>query len=96
MSVYVDKLVDYPESLVKKAARKNGFVWCHMYADTTEELIKMAISIGLRPEWIQNKGCSPGDEHFDLTPGKRRLAINAGAIEDKSHENLKRIYNENR
>lgn len=54
-------------------------VWCHMTADTTEELVRMATEIGLNPAWIQYPG--RWNEHFDVTATKRRLAVKLGAVE---------------
>ena len=68
MAVYVDKLVDY--------GWKHG-PSCHLIADSVDELIEFAISMGLRREWYQPKS-SP---HFDLTEDGRTLAIQRGAIE---------------
>jgi hypothetical protein len=49
---------------------------CHMIADSVEELIEFAISIGLKERWIQLKRIP----HFDLTSKRREQAIKAGAI----------------
>jgi hypothetical protein len=68
MAVYVDKLVNY--------GWRHG-PSCHLIADSVEELIDFAVSIGLRPEWYQPKS-SP---HFDLTAEGRAFAVSAGAIE---------------
>jgi hypothetical protein len=48
----------------------------HLVGDTDEELIKFAVSIGLRAEWFQKK---QSINHFDLTPNMRRMAIANGA-----------------
>ena len=68
MAVYVDRLCDY--------GWRHG-PSCHLIADSVEELIQFAVSIGLRPEWFQPKS-SP---HFDLTADGRRAAVLMGAIE---------------
>lgn len=73
MAVYVDKLVDY--------GWRHG-PSCHLIADSVEELIRFAVSIGLRPEWYQPKS-SP---HFDLTAEGRAAAIANGAIELNNRE----------
>lgn len=49
----------------------------HMAADTHDELIDMAKKIGVNTKWIQDEGT--GGEHFDISMGKRELAIRAGA-----------------
>ena len=68
MAVYVDKLIDY--------GWRHG-PSCHLIADSVDELIEFAISMGLRREWYQPKS-SP---HFDLTADGRALAVERGAIE---------------
>jgi hypothetical protein len=68
MAVYVDRLCDY--------GWRHG-PSCHLIADSVDELIQFAVSIGLRPEWFQPKS-SP---HFDLTADGRRAAVLMGAIE---------------
>ena len=69
MAVYVDDM---------KAAYR-GMIMCHMMSDTNHELIAMAIKIGVNPRWIQKEGSVY--EHFDISMGKRKLAVQAGAIE---------------
>lgn len=54
-------------------------IMCHMIADTHSELLSMARKIGVNLKWIQ-KPNTP-DEHFDISLGKRALAIRYGAIE---------------
>jgi len=68
VAVYVDKLVDY--------GWRHG-PSCHLIADSVDELIEFAVSMGMRSEWYQPKS-SP---HFDLTADGRALAIEHGAIE---------------
>lgn len=68
MAVYVDRLVDY--------GWRHG-PSCHLIADSIEELIDFAESIGLRREWYQPKSTP----HFDLTVEKRAEAVAMGAIE---------------
>lgn len=74
MAVYVDNAFIQADVLSIYSSR-----WCHMTADTTEELKAFAKKIGLRASWIQNEGTNI--EHFDLTEGKRRQAVKAGALE---------------
>jgi hypothetical protein len=77
VSVYVD---DYKiRADVPNGPRVVRGVWCHMTADTTDELLAMAKTIGMKPSWIQKPGT--WQEHFDVTLSKRKLAIAAGAIE---------------
>lgn len=74
MSVYIDPMVNHG-----KRIGRAGPLWCHMIADTPEELHEMASAIGLRREWFQADGSTP---HYDIgSEGIRRLAIVCGAIE---------------
>ena len=77
MSVYVDSAGIRAD--VPNGNRVVRGVWCHMTADSTDELLAMAVKIGLRPSWIQHPG--QWHEHFDLTLSRRRLAVAAGAVE---------------
>lgn len=72
MTVYVDDM--YATELGRFRRMKMS----HMIADTTEELIAMARTIGVSTRWIQYRGES--NEHFDIAKGKRELAIAAGAV----------------
>ena len=73
--IYVDEL----RNVVPKGprARRNGTGWCHMWADSEAELLTFAEYIGLKKEWAQRR---PRLLHFDLTPAKRELALDNGAI----------------
>lgn len=77
MTVYVDNFKMKAD--VPNGARTVRGVWCHMTADTREELDAMADTIGLKRAWIQYPGT--WKEHYDLTLTKRRLAVKAGAEE---------------
>ena len=66
--VYVDNM----------EAPYRNMIMCHMIADTTEELLAMATTIGVNHKWIQKKGTNL--EHFDICQTKKVKAINAGAI----------------
>ena len=68
MAVYVDGLRDY--------GWRHG-PSCHLIADSVEELIEFAESMGLRREWFQAKSTP----HFDLTVDGRAAAVSMGAIE---------------
>ena len=62
MTVYVDDM----------RARFGRMVMCHMFADTTVELLSMADRIGVSRRWLQQA---------DIALSKRALAIKAGAKE---------------
>ncbi|MBU9386626.1 DUF4031 domain-containing protein [Burkholderia multivorans] len=72
MTVYVDDMHAI------ELGRFRRMKMSHMIADTTEELIAMARTIGVNTRWLQHPG-EPG-EHFDIAKGKRELAIAAGAV----------------
>lgn len=59
-------------------------IMCHMIADTTEELLEMADKIGVARKWIQKKGTY--QEHFDISLGAKKKAIEAGAKEISMRE----------
>ncbi|GAA4033157.1 hypothetical protein GCM10023063_15730 [Arthrobacter methylotrophus] len=73
MSVYIDDAF-IPATVGRLTSR-----WSHMFADSTEELVAFAMSLGLRASWIQYPGTPK--EHFDVTEPKRRLAVAKGAVE---------------
>lgn len=52
---------------------------CHMLADTEDELHRMADHIGVRRKWFQQDRVSL--PHYDICLSKRRLAVEAGAVE---------------
>lgn len=69
MSVYIDNF----------NAPFGRMIMCHMVADSTEELLQMADTIGVQRKWIQDAGTY--SEHFDVSLGCKKKAIAAGAIE---------------
>lgn len=72
MAVYID-------DFYKTGMGLGRMKMSHMIADTTEELLQMCDKIGVQRKWIQDAGTSR--EHFDIALGKRKLAIQNGAIE---------------
>lgn len=89
MAVYVDEIFEWPienttPGQARRVAKRNNGQWCHMIADSETELLAFAKRIGLRPEWIQKPGTLK--VHFDLTPGRRAMAIKKGAIPLDMHE----------
>ena len=77
MTVYVDDA--NIAASVPNGSRVHTSTWCHMTADSTEELVAMARKLRLRREWIQYEGTPI--EHFDLTAGKRAQAVRLGVVE---------------
>lgn len=81
--IYVDQPITYHHLTLRYKT------FSHMWSDTSiEELHVMADRIGLRREWFQLKVVEPAFDayrlwraHYDVTPHKRRLAIQLGAME---------------
>lgn len=68
MSVYVDAIAERGWRLGPS---------CHLIADSIDELHTFAARLGMKRGWFQPKS-SP---HYDLTEGRRTLAVRMGAIE---------------
>ncbi len=68
MAVYVDDM----------NATFGRMKMCHMFADTTEELLAMADKIGVQRKWLQHAGTIK--EHFDICLSKKSAALAAGAV----------------
>lgn len=73
MAVYVDDMYRL------EIGRFGRMKMSHLYADTTEELLRVVDAIGVDQKWIQKRGTPY--EHFDIAISKRKKAIEAGAIE---------------
>jgi hypothetical protein len=69
--VYVD------EAIFERWGRR----WCHLTADTPEELHAFAAGLGLGRARLQSKPDRPWADHYDLTEEKRREAVARGAVE---------------
>lgn len=84
MTVYVDEPFEAtPENA---QARRHGTSWCHMIADTEDELHAMARRLGLKRSYFQHNPRTPWHDHYDLVPSKRTKAIEYGAKAIDSHE----------
>ena len=55
-----------------------GKMYCHLFADTKEELHTFAAKLGLKRHWFQNDKRLP---HYDISPLKRAKAVKLGAKE---------------
>ncbi len=78
MSVYVDDAYH----------RFGRMLMCHLIGDTEEELHAMADRIGVARRWFQAKASTP---HYDICIAKRKLAVEAGAVEVTRRELVTRV-----
>ena len=67
MAVYVDN--------VRIAWR--GRHWCHLVADSLDELHVFAEMLGLKRAWFQARASLP---HYDVTVETRAVALSLGAV----------------
>lgn len=67
MAVYVDS----------EEIKWRGKLWCHLAADSLDELHSFAAKLGLRRSWFQ----SSGYPHYDVTVPVRARALQLGAID---------------
>ncbi len=54
-----------------------GKLWCHLVADSLDELHAFAARLGLRRGWFQEKASYP---HYDVTTEVRDRALRLGAL----------------
>lgn len=66
MAVYVDS----------EGIRWRGREWCHLVADSLDELHSFADRLGLKRSWFQSKTLYP---HYDVTKTVRNRALALGA-----------------
>jgi hypothetical protein len=84
--IYVDPIRHYPSC---KLPYKD---WCHLATDgDLEALHAFAARLGLKRSWFQ-QGHSGRFPHYDLTPFKRRLAIQLGAASVNPFELIRLCY----
>lgn len=74
MTVYVDDLLEVTAPKAPHIKR-----WCHLLADTDEELEAFARLLGLRRSWKHN-------DHYDLATKQRARAVALGAQEITSRQ----------
>jgi Protein of unknown function (DUF4031) len=83
MAVYIDD-ANIPAA-VRNGARSHTPAWCHLTADTQEELHEFAARLGLNRSCFQPGkplGGKPGPFwHYDLTAGQRAQAVRLGAVQ---------------
>ena len=82
---YVDNLRKMPRARGKCGELIRWGTFCHLTADSFEELRHVAKKLGLQHHWLQRSFDRP---HYDLSPKKRALAIRLGAVEVKRKEFL--------
>lgn len=70
MAVYVDDAI-WPW---------RGRRWCHLVADTEEELHAFGARLGLKRAWFQQRPGRPWQDHYDLHEVAREVAIALGAV----------------
>lgn len=63
-----------------------GQNWCHLVADSLEELHAFAKLLGLKREWFQHAASYP---HYDITESLRERALLIGAIEGSNARIIK-------
>ena len=85
MTVYVDRL--FKRSPKNPRVRRFGYLWCHLLADSVEELHDFAKELGLKKSYYRHKPLG----HYDLTPNKQKLALKSGAEKISTREYLVRL-----
>ena len=61
----------------------NGKKWCHLVADSLDELHTFARLLGLKRSWFQGEASSP---HYDITVVIREKALALGAVQVSSEQ----------
>lgn len=79
MAVYVGKL-EFPYGRM---------LMSHMASPDLEELHKMAEAIGIKRKWFQDHEKHP---HYDISKGKKQIAILMGAEEVSDKELIQKCY----
>ena len=79
MTVYVDDMF----------ATFGRMKMCHLFADSTDELLAFVDKIGVQRKWIQHAGTYR--EHFDICTSKRNMALLSGAVAITYPEDVKAL-----
>jgi hypothetical protein len=74
VACYVDRLIDYTGRVPYRHK-----VWCHLVADSDDELMACADALGVSEVWLQ--GTRGWDAHFDLPAPLRPAALSLGAVD---------------
>lgn len=77
MACYVDTVRDYPDAGLRHTR------FCHLLADTRDELHEMAAALGIPSRYFQEH---PWRWHHDLPEPLRARAIELGAVEITLHD----------
>jgi uncharacterized protein DUF4031 len=77
VACYVDSLRSYPEAGLRHTE------FCHLLADTREELHAMADALGIPTRFFQDH---PWRWHHDLPAPLRPRAVELGAVEVTMHQ----------
>lgn len=56
-----------------------GRRWCHLVADSEDELHAFGARLGLKRQWFQHRPARPWLDHYDLHEVARDVAIAMGA-----------------
>lgn len=57
-----------------------GQLWCHLVADSLDELHAFAGALGLKRSWFQERAAYP---HYDVTTEVRDRALRLGALQGR-------------
>lgn len=79
MTVYVDDIQDWTRVSRMRGLRYTH--WCHLTANTEEELHEFADRLSLKRSWFQKKSDEDHRWHYDIVPSKRAQAVRLGALE---------------
>jgi len=58
-----------------------GRMWCHLTADSEEELHRFAADLGLARAKFQSRSGRPWVDHYDVPESLRAPAVRLGALE---------------
>jgi len=58
-----------------------GRMWCHLTADSEEELHRFAADLGLGRAKFQSRSGRPWVDHYDVPESLRSEAVRLGALE---------------
>lgn len=77
MAVYVDILKSTKPYQADPQRKYPYKYFCHLMADSLDELHTFADRLGLQKAWFQNH---PKYPHYDITAQKRRMAVRMGPL----------------